>query len=447
MRATRHLLLWSAIAITSAACGSSNSTSGPVDAPPSEVAEIAFTPPGTPVGPASATMVPVTGGVVTSADQRLAIEVPAGALTAAQNITIQPISNGSPGGKGLAYRLGPEGQTFSSPVKVTFRYDDSDIAGSEPLALKIAYQDKLGRWNAITEVVRDEAAKTITVQAKHFSDWSLLGGWQLRPPTSVVSLGKAVDLTVMGCASKGSGDDELASLMYTCVPETENFTVKLWNVNGVEHGSLALGRLTPTGEGTARYVAPNTAPAPKENPVSVEASTVEKGGRKLLLVAHVSVGSNPPFSGTITSTQVNQGNDKDVQTTLANVVFKYDVELERYRVSEGTLVSHIDIFASGCEQHLAYSGAIGADDGTILLDGEGGYFAQGSTANDFSGTTNCNGDHTTTPLMVYGGALWWPAPLTNELKVKPDGRLEDTVTNVFTSGRIISAHWELSPLK
>lgn len=191
MGATRHLLSWSAIASTSAACGSSSSTSGPVDAPPSEVAEIAITPPGTPVGPASATMVPVTGGVVTSADLRLAIEVPAGALTAAQNITIQPISNGSPGGKGLAYRLGPEGQTFSSPVKVTFRHDDSDIAGSEPLALKIAYQAKLGRWNAITEVVRDEAAKTITVQAKHFSDWSLLGGWQLRPPTSVVSLGSA----------------------------------------------------------------------------------------------------------------------------------------------------------------------------------------------------------------------------------------------------------------
>lgn len=445
MRAARHLLSWSAIAIVSAACGSSSSNSRPVDAPPSQVAEIAITPPGTPVGPASATMVPVTGGVVTSADQRLTIEVPAGALATAQSLTIQPISNGSPGGQGLAYRLGPEGQTFSLPVKVTFHYDDSDIAGSEPLALEIAYQDKVGRWNAITEVVRNEAAKTITVLAKHFSDWSLLAGWQLRPPTSVVSPGKAVDLTVMGCAAKGKGDDDLANLLYTCVPETENFNVKEWKVNGIESGSLAVGRATPTGEGTARYQAPNAAPA--ANPVSVEASAEAKNGRKTLLVAHVFVGSNPPMSGTITSTQVNQGNDKDVQTTLANVVFKYDVEMERYRVSEGTLVSHIDIFASGCEQHLAYSGAIGADDGTIVISEEHTYFAQGSTAGDFSGTTNCNGDHTTMPMMIYGGALWWPAPQTYELRVKPDGRLEDTLTNVVQSGRVISAHWELSPLK
>ena len=273
---------------------------------------------------------------------------------------------------------------------------------------------------------------------------ALLAGWQLRPPNSTVGAGKAVDLTVMGCSAKGTGDDDLASLLYTCVPETENFNVKMWKVNGVESGSLALGRATPTGEGTGRYQAPNTPPA--ANPVAVEASTEDKAGRKTLLVANVWVDSQPPMSGTITSTQVSQGNDKDVQTTIANVIFKFDPANEMYKITEGTLESHIDILASGCEQHLTYSGAIAATDGTIVL-GEGTYFAQGSTAANFTGTTNCNGDHTTVPLTVYGGALWWPAPQTMELKIKPDGRLEDTLTNVMQSGRVISAHWELSPLK
>jgi len=48
----------------------------------------------------------------------LAICIPAGALTNEQHITIQPLTNTSPGGKGIAYRLTPHGQQFSKPVKI-----------------------------------------------------------------------------------------------------------------------------------------------------------------------------------------------------------------------------------------------------------------------------------------------------------------------------------------
>src|SRR5699024_5985773 len=56
---------------------------------PLEVAKLAITAPGKAVGPSAEMMVPTTGGKVQSADGRISIDVPAGALPASQMITIQ----------------------------------------------------------------------------------------------------------------------------------------------------------------------------------------------------------------------------------------------------------------------------------------------------------------------------------------------------------------------
>ncbi|MBS1149671.1 MAG: hypothetical protein H6Q89_1369 [Myxococcaceae bacterium] len=437
---TRHSSLCCA-AVLAFAAGCGEKAPPP---PPLEVAKIAVTAPGKAVGPADEKLIPVTGGTLVSADQRLTIDVPAGALATAQKITIQPISNGTPGGKGLAYRIGPEGQTFTAPVKLTFRYSGTDLAGSEALALKIAYQDKEGRWNTIKSVVRDETAKTVTVETTHFSDWSLLGGWQLMPPFASVGAGKAVDLTVVTCNSKGTGSDELAELVYTCVPEPDFFTVEDWAVNGTPGGTVALGQVASSRVGTARYSAPNS--QPQSNPVGVEAIAKDKSGRKTLLISSIWVDAHPPMAGIINTTQVNQLNAGDVLTTSANVTFKYDVGEGMYRVTAGTVNSRLDVVSNGCEQHTSFSGAIAAQDGTIAI-GEGTYYAQGNTMGNFSGTTNCTSNNVTEPLTIYSAAYWWPAPMTMELAIKPDGRIEDTLVDVKQQGRVVTATWSLVPVK
>jgi hypothetical protein len=82
------------------------------------------------------------GGSVTSADGRLTVDIPAGALTESTMISIQPISSTLPMGIGDAYRLSPEGQIFSLPATITFNYDDTALRGSSSQLLYIAYQDE-----------------------------------------------------------------------------------------------------------------------------------------------------------------------------------------------------------------------------------------------------------------------------------------------------------------
>ena len=91
-------------------------------------------------------MIDANGGELTSADGTLRLTIPAGALSTATDIAIQPISNELTGGIGDAYRLTPHGQTFSKPVTITFNYNAADTVGSRPEFLDIAFQDAEGSW-------------------------------------------------------------------------------------------------------------------------------------------------------------------------------------------------------------------------------------------------------------------------------------------------------------
>ncbi|WP_437898917.1 DUF5050 domain-containing protein [Sorangium sp. So ce124] len=58
------------------------------------------------------------GGVFTG-DDGFKIEVPPGAVSAATELTIESIEDAREGAVGPTYRLGPEGQTFAKPIKLT----------------------------------------------------------------------------------------------------------------------------------------------------------------------------------------------------------------------------------------------------------------------------------------------------------------------------------------
>ena len=177
---------------------------------------VAVTARGEAIGPIAEATIPTTGDTLASADERLTFDIPTGALGVPTTIPIQAIGNESPGGSGLGYRLSPEGSTFASPVKLTFRYAKADVDGGLPGDLRIDYQDGQGRWNAPKKRTLDEAAKTLTVEATHFSDWSLLSGFQLRPRSASVGAGKSIDLALVICQTGDAGSDELSNLTYAC---------------------------------------------------------------------------------------------------------------------------------------------------------------------------------------------------------------------------------------
>ena len=240
---------------------------------------------GTPITDAVSQTIDASGGSLSSGDGRLTVTIPANALSAATSITIQPISNEAPGGIGLAYRLGPPGQTFATPVTITLHYAAPDLAGTSSSTLSLAYQDAQQQWNVYQQPHIDDTAQTVSVSSSHFSDWSLLTGGQLLPANATVETGETVALNFVECQRVQDG--LLVSLMAACSPQPAG----AWAVNGVLGGNSAVGTIA-AGSGlsaTGTYTAPATVPA--SNPVAVSTDALIAGLTKTkeIFVSNITV--------------------------------------------------------------------------------------------------------------------------------------------------------------
>lgn len=136
------------------------------------------TPKGLPSGAAVTKTIGSEGGTLSSADNGITIKIPAGAVAAPTLFSIQPITEEVPNGIGLSYRLEPEGLQFVHPVTLTFHYTDERV--SQPELLFAAYQDAAGVWLAQPPTVVNATDKTVSIQADHFSDWSVFETLQLK---------------------------------------------------------------------------------------------------------------------------------------------------------------------------------------------------------------------------------------------------------------------------
>lgn len=116
---------------------------------------------GTPVGDKVTKDVGPAGGTLSSGDGRLKLTVPPNVVSELVSFSIQPITNKADNGLGNAYRLEPDGRTFSTPLEISVSYDDKDLEGTVPKALSMAYQDGKGAWHAQRSTKLDQSAKTI----------------------------------------------------------------------------------------------------------------------------------------------------------------------------------------------------------------------------------------------------------------------------------------------
>jgi hypothetical protein len=111
------------------------------------------------------------GGTITAADGGLTLSIPAGAVETTTAFSIQPVEN-TLQAKGKAYRLLPEGTVFKKPVTLTYNYASAGIRPEETAYLFLAYQDAAGYYYQPKNLQHNAAAKTLTVQTTHFSDWT-----------------------------------------------------------------------------------------------------------------------------------------------------------------------------------------------------------------------------------------------------------------------------------
>lgn len=244
------------------------------------------TPAGTAQGPASSVSVGPAGGRVSLPDGSVTVDVPAGALTRATVVSIQPISNTSPAKFGRAVRLAPEGVTFARPVRVTFRFTARDLAATTPASLKVAYRTAQGHWSAPAAQRVNVAERSVTVETPHFSDWSVLPGAQLTPWSGQVRIGQTLALKVQTCDELTPDDpDNPLDLPLTTCKDAPAKLVSGWAVNGVPGGAAASGTVAAQGA-QATYQAPATLPSTALVAVSVN---YQSEGGPLTLVSNVDV--------------------------------------------------------------------------------------------------------------------------------------------------------------
>lgn len=240
----------------------------------------AITPIGTPVGtPVTQTIGP-SGGLVVSDDGLLLLNIPAGALSTNTDITIQPVTNETPYGIGNSYHLMPDGTKFSKPAMLTFVYTDEDVNGCHPYSLFIAYQDSLNEWKAdVKNRFVDTISKTMSLEIKHFSIWSMGSSFRLASTKRKLFAGESAELTLQiyhpSKTTPGQSGDELPSLPKTTIADPKK--VNEWAVNGTPGGSEEDGLIAdesniPTAGGSASkaiYNAPGTIEEEREVTVSV----------------------------------------------------------------------------------------------------------------------------------------------------------------------------------
>lgn len=285
-------------------CNTDESTPAPQNSEP------VITDKGTPIGEISSSSIGVSGGTLESADGRLSVIIPAGALSSSTTITIQPITNEGPLGIGSGYRLQPEGITFAKPVTLEFNYDEQLLNTISEDFLWIVTQSSDQSWNAMLKSVVNTTAKTVTIETTHFSDWALgrFIDLSLSPGSATLLKGTSVQLRVAGFVRDKalSEEEELAPLIpitgdgegltpLTTIPPVESrlmeFKVKQWTLNGsAAPVSNSNGSLDASAN-NATFTAPNKKPS--VNPVAVsvtlESSNKEGGKSNYILTSNISI--------------------------------------------------------------------------------------------------------------------------------------------------------------
>ncbi len=258
---------------------------------------------GMPLGTAASATIGASGGKLTSSDGLVTIEIPAGALEAATTVSVQPITNTAPlGVEGGAYRFSPDGQQFKVPVTITFKYSDVLLAGTPAELLWVVTQASDGSWQALRKSNVNTAAKTVSGEMKHFSDWGLgkFMDMELNPATAFLKPNQSVALTVSGFVASTDPDEELTPLvplelksggddLEPLVPfekRSSLFKLVKWNLSGE-------GTLTPNGW-SATYTAPSEIPSKNSVAVSVELERYQDGQpaqlfSKALLVSNITI--------------------------------------------------------------------------------------------------------------------------------------------------------------
>lgn len=319
---------------------------------------------GAATGPLVSASIGVQGGELATADGKLKIIVPAGAVTANQTFSIQPVENTFRQGKSFrnAFRLLPGGTTFSRPVIVVMQYDPAEITSGAEDILQVAYQDETGGWKAIPSAL-DKTSHTLTVQATHFSDYVFYEQFELFSNKDVVFAGEKAKFKLgLQVALAGSHDDMLEPMETYITSEFDRgqentyspvlggyvTMVKDWKV--VTGGGTVVGKKNGNKfDSEAEYTAPTEVSAAREVIIEV---TLE--GAEPIADPSAPGGKRKPGPLVLRKTL------KLVPETYAVLTFKGQDYLFTDGLTVATHFGQTTIFAASTELHMDIDFTVGA---------------------------------------------------------------------------------------
>lgn len=211
------------------------------------------------IGAATTKTIGAEGGTLATADGRVALTVPAGAVNKATEFSIQPIENTLPGARSESFRLLPEGTSFAKPVTLRFSYANFPLEGTVPEALFLAYQNAEGHYWLATQTALNTTEKTLTVVTTHFSDWQVCEYYRVVADRTTLKTGEkaTLKLQVLDRIVTSPGSDVIVRTWLDY--PAKNRGKSTWEL-------LGEGKLEPQGS-VCTYTSPNQTPA--RNPVIV----------------------------------------------------------------------------------------------------------------------------------------------------------------------------------
>ena len=209
------------------------------------------------------------GGKIISSDGVMELIIPPGVLTANTAISIQLITNNAPNGRGNAYRCLPDGLTFSSNISIQFHYTDSVLAATKPEWMRLAFQNAGKYWQVLKNITNDTAAKIVSAQVNHFTDFAAFDVLHIYPPARYLKPNESGNFKIdMVNLSPEQGYDLIALV---------NKATVVWKLNGNDgtggaNGSITTDNAAADGGLSATYKAP--AATPGKNPVTISAEVM-----------------------------------------------------------------------------------------------------------------------------------------------------------------------------
>lgn len=183
------------------------------------------------------------GGVITSADGKFKLELPAGALGSSSSVSIQTISNTLPLGAGAAYRVLPADIKLLKPAVISFLYNEAEVDGLDEDALDLATQDQSGVWKRLKRSQLNKANRVLRAEVKHLGDFSFTGSYRLVPVKAGLGAGEKTQLMVYTIQEKADGDEDEEAILGSIIPVTGSDDLDNWQVSGpgsiITEGSAA----------------------------------------------------------------------------------------------------------------------------------------------------------------------------------------------------------------